>query len=60
MRSLVLLCLFNGLEQGFVWGDFTAHFIEKSVGEASIGYLMVIFGGTNAVGSYISGKLSHA
>ncbi|KAF0772145.1 hypothetical protein AaE_002348 [Aphanomyces astaci] len=59
-RMVVLAPVFvlNGLQQGFATGEFTSNFIRESVGGASIGYVMALYGGCNVVSSYGFGKLA--
>ena len=56
MCLLIPLFVFNGLEQAFIWGDFTSHFVKESVGPDSIGYIMVVYGASNAFGSFLCGR----
>jgi len=58
MILLAPLMAFNGMELGFVWGEFTTNFVRESLGENSIGYVMGIFGAVNVVSSYGIGRLS--
>ncbi|KDO24686.1 hypothetical protein SPRG_10220 [Saprolegnia parasitica CBS 223.65] len=59
-RMLVLapLMLFNGIQQGFTSSEFTTNFIRESLGEASIGYVMAVFGATNVLFSIGIGRLA--
>ncbi|RHZ33538.1 hypothetical protein DYB37_004797 [Aphanomyces astaci] len=59
-RMLILLpmFLFGGVMRGFTMGEFTSNFIRESLGSASIGYIMTVFGTVNVLGSYGFGKLT--
>ncbi|ETV80317.1 hypothetical protein H257_06635 [Aphanomyces astaci] len=59
-RVLILLpmFLFGGVMRGFTMGEFTSNFIRESLGSASIGYIMTVFGTVNVLGSYGFGKLT--
>ncbi|OQS00730.1 UNC93-like protein 3-like [Achlya hypogyna] len=59
-RMLVLLplMLFTGIQQGFTSSEFTSSFIRESLGAASIGYVMAVFGGTSVFFSYVLGRLT--
>ncbi|EQC41016.1 hypothetical protein SDRG_02074 [Saprolegnia diclina VS20] len=52
------LMLFTGIQQGFTSSEFTSSFIRESLGEASIGYVMAVFGGMSVVFSYILGRVT--
>eukprot|EP01059_Diplonema_ambulator_P015123 TRINITY_DN2621_c1_g4_i2.p1 TRINITY_DN2621_c1_g4~~TRINITY_DN2621_c1_g4_i2.p1 ORF type:complete len:205 (+),score=83.28 TRINITY_DN2621_c1_g4_i2:106-720(+) len=58
MLYLIPLIMYNGMEQGFIWGDFTSNWVKPSVGLENIGYVMAAFGATDALGSFILGKVS--
>jgi len=57
MIFLASLLMFNGIELGFVYGEFTANFVRESLGEGSIGYIMGIFGAVNVFASFVFGRL---
>lgn len=58
MLLLIPLLFLSGLEQGWVFGDFTTSFVQPSLGKANIGYIMACFGAADAIGSFALGKLS--
>ena len=58
MVVLAPLMLFNGIQQGFTSSEFTTNFIRESLGEASIGYVMAVFGATNVLFSIGIGRLA--
>lgn len=58
MATLMPLCFFSGLEQAFAYGQFTSKFVKLSLGQKSIGYIMVLYGLIEVVGSIGAGKLS--
>ncbi|KAF0695133.1 Aste57867_14030 [Aphanomyces stellatus] len=58
MIVLIPVWLVSGLQLGFVSGEFTSNFIRESLGSASIGYVMAVFGVVNVVCSYWFGKLA--
>jgi len=60
MFLIIPIIMFNGLEMGFIWGDFTQHYIKPTLGKASIGWIMAIFGGSDALMSFLLGKVSDA
>ncbi|CAK4146301.1 unnamed protein product [Aphanomyces euteiches] len=58
MVLLAPTMIFHGLQQGFVTGEFTSHVIRKSLGSASIGYVMEVYGLVNVASAYVFGKLA--
>lgn len=58
MVLLIPLLFLSGLEQGWVFGDFTKAFIAPSLGKENIGYVMACFGAVDALSSFALGKLS--
>ncbi|XP_065055272.1 protein unc-93 homolog A-like isoform X3 [Rhopilema esculentum] len=58
MQLLIPLTMYSGLEQGFVYGDFTKSFVTCVLGVDKVGYVMICFGVTDAILSYAIGKLS--
>ncbi|ETV80302.1 hypothetical protein, variant 2 [Aphanomyces astaci] len=60
-RRMVLLgpvMIFHGLQQGFVTGEFTAHVIRESLGSASIGIVMAVYGVVNVMSAFAFGKIA--
>jgi len=55
---LIPMIMYNGLECGWIWGDFTANFVKVSLGEHNVGYVMTIFGISDAFFSFGFGRLS--
>ncbi|KDO24683.1 hypothetical protein SPRG_22258 [Saprolegnia parasitica CBS 223.65] len=58
MLTLTPLLLFNGIQQGFVSSEFTSTIVRQSLGQASIGNIMAIFGVVNVASSYGFGRLA--
>ncbi|ETV80314.1 hypothetical protein, variant 1 [Aphanomyces astaci] len=59
-RMLILLPMFffGGVMRGFAMGEFTSNIVRQSLGSASIGYIMTVYGAVNVMGSYGFGKLT--
>jgi len=55
---MIPIIMYNGLEQGWIWGDFTAQFAKVSLGLDNVGYIMAIFGVCDAIFSYGFGFIS--
>ncbi|RHY96104.1 hypothetical protein DYB37_007371 [Aphanomyces astaci] len=62
LRSRMVLLgpvmIFHGLQQGFVTGEFTAHVIRESLGSASIGIVMAVYGVVNVMSAFAFGKVA--
>lgn len=58
MVALIPLCLYNGLEMGFVWGDYTTYYADKGLGSSNMPFVMAVFGGADVLASVGFGKLS--
>ncbi|XP_045173842.2 protein unc-93 homolog A-like [Mercenaria mercenaria] len=52
-QLLVPLVLFVGLEQGFIFGDFTQSFVNCTMGVYSLGPILMCFGGVSALASIV-------
>ncbi|ESO84620.1 hypothetical protein LOTGIDRAFT_236145 [Lottia gigantea] len=55
---LIPLVLFVGLEQGFVFGDFTKSYVNCTLGVNGIGPLLVCFGTVSSISSLVIGFIS--
>jgi MFS family permease len=55
---IIPIILYGGLEMGWVWGDFTATIVKGSIGKKNIGFVMTVFGVSDALFSFVFGKLS--
>uniref|UniRef100_A0A0D6QZA9 UNC93-like protein 3 n=1 Tax=Araucaria cunninghamii TaxID=56994 RepID=A0A0D6QZA9_ARACU len=58
MLLLIPLLVYSGLEQAFVWAEFTKYVVEPAIGVAGVGGVMAIFGATDAVSSLVAGRLT--
>ncbi|XP_050408372.1 protein unc-93 homolog A [Patella vulgata] len=56
---LIPLVLFVGLEQGFIFGDFTKSYVNCTLGIDNIGPLLVCFGAVSAVSSIVIGCIAN-
>ncbi|CAK4144729.1 unnamed protein product [Aphanomyces euteiches] len=60
-RRMLLLApamILNGIQQGFMTGEFTSNIIRESLGSPSIGTVFVLVGFTAVYSSYAFGKLA--
>ncbi|KAK3737479.1 hypothetical protein QZH41_008361 [Actinostola sp. cb2023] len=58
MKLIIPLTVYSGLEQAFIFVDFTAAFVTCSLGIHRVGFVMICFGVTDAAFSFILGKLT--
>ncbi|XP_001631329.2 protein unc-93 homolog A [Nematostella vectensis] len=58
MQLVLPITVFSGLEQAFIFGDFTKAFVTCSLGIHKVGFIMICFGVTDAAFSYILGRLT--
>ncbi|XP_069104448.1 protein unc-93 homolog A-like [Argopecten irradians] len=52
-RLLIPLLIFSGLQQGFIFADFTKSYVTCALGEEYIGYSMIVMGVANVVSSIL-------
>jgi len=50
--------LFTGLEQAFVFGDFTKQFVRELHGVQNVGFVMSCFGAVDSLCSFLIGRLA--
>jgi len=50
--------LFTGLEQAFVFGDFTKQFVRELHGVQNVGFVMSVFGAVDSICSFILGRVA--
>ncbi|CAM6105150.1 unnamed protein product [Calypogeia fissa] len=56
MQLLTFPCFYTGMQQAFVWGNFTRDVVTPSLGLSWVGGIMAAYGAANAVGSYTVGR----
>lgn len=54
---LIPLTVYSGVEQAFVGGDYTKSYISCTLGIWNIGYVMICYGVTDALCSFLFGRL---
>ncbi|CAB3261663.1 unnamed protein product [Arctia plantaginis] len=54
----VIIYIFLGIQQAFMSADFTASFVSCAIGTGSVGYVMMAFGVTDAMGCVLTGYLA--
>ncbi|XP_063775440.1 protein unc-93 homolog A-like [Pseudophryne corroboree] len=55
---LIPLTVYSGIVQGFILSDYTKSYVTCSLGLQYVGYVIIVYGATTAIFSYIFGKLS--
>ncbi|XP_075978086.1 UNC93-like protein [Anticarsia gemmatalis] len=55
---LLIINIFIGQHQAFFSADFTASFVSCAVGTGSVGYVMMTFGLSDAIGCLVTGYLA--
>ncbi|XP_056422994.1 protein unc-93 homolog A-like [Hyla sarda] len=55
---LIPLTIYSGIVQGFILSDYTKSYVTCSLGMQYVGYVIIVYGGTTSIFSYIFGKLS--
>lgn len=59
-RILLVIPLFaySGLQQAFVWSEFTKKIVKPALGESGIGGSMAVYGAADAICSLVAGRLT--
>ncbi|XP_075977894.1 UNC93-like protein isoform X2 [Anticarsia gemmatalis] len=57
---LLILNIYIGLHQAFFSADFTASFVSCAIGTGSVGFVMMMYGFSDAVGCLLTGYLAKA
>ncbi|CAH7305860.1 Unc93a [Phodopus roborovskii] len=55
---LILLPLYSGLHQGFLYGEYTKSFVTCALGIRFVGYVMICFSGFTSTCSMLCGKIA--
>ncbi|XP_074264202.1 UNC93-like protein 3 [Silene latifolia] len=60
IRVILIIPLFaySGLQQAFVWAEFTKEIVKPALGESGIGGSMAIYGAADAICSLVAGRLT--
>jgi len=58
MFLMIPYLLFTGLEQAFVFGDFTKQFVRELHGVQNVGFVMSVFGAIDSICSFFIGRLT--
>ncbi|XP_066452238.1 protein unc-93 homolog A-like isoform X2 [Eleutherodactylus coqui] len=55
---LIPLTVYSGIVQGFILSDYTKSYVTCSLGMQYVGYVIIIYGVTASIFSYVFGKLT--
>ncbi|XP_056686358.1 UNC93-like protein 3 isoform X3 [Spinacia oleracea] len=60
IRILLIIPLFaySGLQQAFVWAEFTKKIVKPALGESGIGGSMAVYGAADAICSLVAGRFT--
>ncbi|XP_051132124.1 UNC93-like protein 3 [Andrographis paniculata] len=55
---VIPLILYSGLQQAFVWAEYTKEIVNPVLGEQGVGGAMAVYGAFDAVSSLLAGRLT--
>ncbi|KAK3031693.1 hypothetical protein RJ639_035279 [Escallonia herrerae] len=55
---IIPLIAYSGLQQAFVWAEFTKYVVQPILGEAGVGGAMAVYGAFDAICSLAAGRLT--
>ncbi|KAI9547294.1 Protein unc-93 A [Dissostichus eleginoides] len=58
LLTLIPLTMYSGFEQSFLSGEYTKSYVTCALGIHYVGYVMMCFGATNSVCSFLFGRLA--
>lgn len=58
LLTLIPLTMYSGFEQSFLSGEYTKNYVTCALGIHFVGYIMMCFGATNSVCSFLFGRLA--
>ncbi|KAG6538547.1 hypothetical protein ZIOFF_003671 [Zingiber officinale] len=58
MLLIIPLIVYSGLQQAFVWAEFTNKVVTPALGISGVGGAMAIYGAADAICSLVAGKLT--
>ncbi|XP_057311199.1 protein unc-93 homolog A-like isoform X2 [Hydractinia symbiolongicarpus] len=58
MLFLMPITAYSGMESGFVFAEFNEAYVTCAVGIQKVGFIMIAFGVSNAISSYIVGSIT--
>ncbi|XP_072299595.1 protein unc-93 homolog A [Eucyclogobius newberryi] len=58
LLTLIPLTMYSGFEQSFLSGEYTKNYVTCALGIHFVGFVMMCFGATNSISSYVFGRLA--
>ncbi|XP_063045265.1 protein unc-93 homolog A-like [Engraulis encrasicolus] len=58
LQLLIPMTIYSGLEQSYLWAEFTKNYVTCALGIHFIGYSMICFGACDSVFSFVFGKIA--
>ncbi|XP_058109775.1 UNC93-like protein 3 isoform X2 [Magnolia sinica] len=58
MLLIIPLLAYSGLQQAFVWAEFTKHVITPALGASGVGGAMAVYGAADAICSLVAGRFT--
>ncbi|KAL2088656.1 hypothetical protein ACEWY4_015555 [Coilia grayii] len=58
LQLLIPMTIYSGLEQSFLWAEYTKNYVTCALGIHFIGFTMICFGACDSVCSFLFGKLA--
>ncbi|XP_029902481.1 protein unc-93 homolog A [Myripristis murdjan] len=58
LLTLIPLTMYSGFEQSFLSGEYTKNYVTCALGIHYVGFVMMCFGATNSVCSFLFGRLA--
>ncbi|XP_039059443.1 UNC93-like protein 3 isoform X2 [Hibiscus syriacus] len=58
MLLIIPLIAYSGLQQAFVWAEYTKDVVNPTLGEAGVGGAMAVYGAFDAICSLVAGRLT--
>ncbi|BBM98531.1 MFS transporter, NAG-T family, sugar:H+ symporter [Marchantia polymorpha subsp. ruderalis] len=58
MLFLICLLVYTGMQQAFIWGDFTRDIITPTLGLSWVGGVMAVYGASDTIASFVAGRHS--
>ncbi|KAJ8636877.1 hypothetical protein MRB53_011144 [Persea americana] len=58
MLLIIPLLAYSGLQQAFVWAEFTKHIVKPALGESGVGGAMAAYGASDAICSWFAGRFT--
>lgn len=55
---IIPLLAYSGLQQAFVWAEFTKHIVKPALGVSGVGGAMAVYGAGDAICSILAGRLT--